>query len=76
LDLNSKKKGSSEYIVQSVYYTDYRLGHRDILVQFLAGRRNYALVENIQIGFGAHPVFYSFGSAGSFSRDKAVRARN
>lgn len=48
----------------------------NIKVQFLAGRRNYALLQNIQIGFGAHPLFYSFGRAGTFSRDKAVRARN
>jgi hypothetical protein len=39
-------------------------------VRFLEGEKDFSLVHSFDIDFGAHPVFYSMGTEGSFHKSK------
>jgi hypothetical protein len=54
-------------VAQSIYWLGYRLDDQ----VSIPGRGRDSLLHRVQTGSGAHPAFYTMGTRGPFSGDKA-----
>jgi hypothetical protein len=59
------------WVEYSVEWVGYALDDQAIVVQFLAGERDFSLFQRVYTGSGTNPAYCPKGTVGHTSRDKA-----